>query len=144
VAGRPAVLFGGHELAPAVVDPSTGTNPKPASTQPPAPRSWAGRVATIASVALGAVVLVVGIAVATLSPSEAKGEGTVEPTSSSSIAPTPDPTTPSSPQLLSTRPRVTPAPLSTSAPLLTPAPQGVVSDLFPAPSGQPAVRPRSG
>ncbi|TFV98779.1 Hsp70 family protein [Leifsonia flava] len=78
--------------------------------------SWQGRAATIAGVAIGAIVLVVGIAVAALSPSHASrgpqpGPGDTPPSSStphSSISPTPS-----------------------TEPLLTPAPADVVTDLFP-------------
>ena len=98
----------------------------PAFSRPEPRRRWLGRAATIASVASGALVLGVGITVASLSFGDTPEATEPEPSPSSSpSAPAPDPS-------------MTPTSSTTSpGPLLTPAPPGVVTDVFPPASSDP-------
>ncbi|BDV31936.1 Hsp70 family protein [Microbacterium terricola] len=122
-AERPRVPGEGRGLvlldAPSDDAPHADGNAAPVFARPAARRPWLGRAATIAAVAIGALVLIVGIAVALLAPPEASRGARIEPGSSSVSTPTPGSST-------------TPSPSATTVhPLLTPAPPGVVTDLFP-------------
>lgn len=107
-------------------DAETDADAAPAFVRPEPRRALLGRAATIASVASGALVLVVGITVASLSFGDAQEASAPEPSPSSSSAPTPDPS-------------MAPTSSTPPAPLLTPAPPGVVTDVFPPSSGEPAT-----
>lgn len=87
-------------------------------------RVWLGRAATIAAVASGALVLALGITVASLSFGASRDDADPAPTPApSSASPTPESS-------------MTPA-TQTTGPLLTPAPPGVVVDLFPPSTREP-------
>ncbi|MEL4317992.1 Hsp70 family protein [Leifsonia sp. YIM 134122] len=130
--GRPSALLDDHRQAPfeprADDDASSGEDAAPTFTRPEARRSWEGRAATIVAVGIGALVLIGGIAIAVLSPSNASRGSDTDPGGTSSSTPTPDSS-------------ITPTP--SAVPLLTPAPPGVVTDLFPSHGGPSASRPQS-
>lgn len=99
----------------------------PAFARPQPRRAWLSRAGTIAAVAVGAIVLSVGIAVAALLPGrEAPETGGQDDSTSSSR-----PSTPPSPEATQDAP-----PPDSADPLLTPAPAGVVTDIFPPPGDE--------
>ncbi|MET0295802.1 MAG: Hsp70 family protein [Microbacterium sp.] len=127
------ILVPGPVRAPAAEDPA------PVFARDDSSRRRFGRVAAIAAVSAGALVLSAGVAVWALSPSTGLSQdpapASPTPTASTTSAVLPAPTsTPSSAV-------VTPAADASSAPLLTPAPPGVVTDIFPLRSESPTPAP---
>lgn len=132
-----------------IVDPVESTTPatEDEATSPPPvfirdqpQRRRFGRVATIAAVAGGALVLSVGIAVSALSPSGDARDGSPTPTTSGS-APTSSAPADMTPATERSELSQTAEPLAsaTAEPLLSPAAPGVVTDLFPL--DEPSTRP---
>lgn len=106
-----------------------------------APRRRFGRIATIAAVSGGALVLAAGIAVSALSPSggASRGAETTTPSPESST-PAPAPEDPSTGTgIEDPLPSIEPTSVTTAEPLLTPAPPGVVTDIFPLEDDQPST-----
>lgn len=122
-ADRPPMLVDARPPADAPTADGTGTddnNAVPVFTRPEPGRSWGGRAAAVVAVALGAAVLLLGIAIAVLAPSDALPDVDTEPGSSAPSTPSPNSST---------------TPTSSTEPLLTPAPPGVVTDLFSSHGG---------
>ncbi|MDN3497415.1 Hsp70 family protein [Planococcus sp. APC 4015] len=120
------------------VDPGTGVGaddePVPASPvflRQEAPRRRFSRIATIAAVTGGALVLAAGIAVSALSPSDGVSrDADITTPSPETGTPFPDDLTPATGDG-TPLPAIEPTSVTTAEPLLTPAPPGVVTDIFP-------------